>query len=265
MSKFAAVSPQRHGHLRWLGPQGHSFAAKDTTVPIFGVEVSKIIPSMPITLVKQGDKFQLSAVLSLMSDLNMFVGLNGTWLGSYVPAFFRSHPFRLLKPADSSDPLLCIDEDSGLISDDNSKGEAFFKEDGGLSPALQAVLNFLGELERSRITTDLAVAALDQAGVVAPWPIQTKTKEGERTVEGLHRIDEAALNALSDDELGKLRKNGALAIAYGQLFSMSQISVFQTLARVHAQQAPKPAAPLPNDLDKHFGLGFDTGTYLKFD
>ena len=49
-----------------------------------------------------------------------------------------------------------------------------------------------------------AVAALAEAGVIQPWPIKLKAEQGERAIAGLHRVDEAALNALADDVFLKL-------------------------------------------------------------
>ena len=40
-------------------------------------------------------------------------------------------------------------------------------------------------MERSRKATDLAVAALAQAGVIRPWQIKVKTEQGEKAIGGL--------------------------------------------------------------------------------
>ena len=54
-------------------------------------------------------------------------------------------------------------------------------------------------------------------------------------MEGLYRIDEAALNALPDDAFLSLRKPGALPLAYAQLMSMSQFGKLQQAAVVKAK------------------------------
>jgi hypothetical protein len=102
--------------------------------------------------------------------------------------------------------VLCIDTDSGLVVDGNAAGEDFIGPDGNISPALKKALDFLNELERSRRTTDVAVAALAAAGVIQPWPIKLKAEQAERAITGLYRIDEVALNALADDVFLKLHK-----------------------------------------------------------
>jgi len=72
--------------------------------------------------------------------------------------------------------------------------------DSNISPALKKVFSiFLNELERSRRATDVAVAALAEAGVIQPWQIKLKAAPGERAIAGLYRIDEVGINALADD------------------------------------------------------------------
>jgi hypothetical protein len=122
----------------------------------------------------------------------------------------------------------------------------------GGSPAIQHVLDFLTAVERNRLVTNLAVSSLAQAGVIKPWPITIKSEQGDRTVSGLYCFDEAALNALSNEDFLKLRASPALPIAYAQLLSMGQLGVFENLARIQAQLAPRPVAPLPDSLDKLF-------------
>jgi hypothetical protein len=128
---------------------------------------------------------------------------------------------------------------------------------------IKSALGLLGDVERSRIATSLAVSSLSQAGVIKPWPITVKTEQGDRTIDGLHGIDEAALNALPTEGFDKLRATRALPIAYGQMFSMGQIHLFEQLSKIHAQAAPKPVGPLPDTLDKLFDTG--NNEYLRFD
>lgn len=94
-----------------------------------------------------------------------------------------------------------------------------------------------------------------KAGVIRPWQIRLKAEESERTIAGLHRIDEAALNALADDAFLKLRRiSGALPIAYAQMLSTSQLGIFEQLARLQTQFRPSPAATLPESLDSLFEM-----------
>ena len=257
ISQFAVVSHERHGEKRWRRFSGYAFAATDALAPVAGAELARAALSMPLAFAEQSGRYTLVAVLSLTAGRNMFVGADGSWLGSYIPAWYRAHPFRLIPREGTGEAVLCVDEGSGLVAEGSSAGEAFFDQAGKLSPALKPVLDLMTQVERSRKATDLAVLALAQAGVVRPWQITVKTEQGAQAIGGLHRIDEAALAALPDDVFLKLRTSSALPIAYAQILSAGQLGIFERLARVQAPLTPPPAASLPESLDSFFALPSD--------
>ena len=250
MPRYAIVSRERHDQKKWLRFNGYGFAGPDALAPIVGVELGRAALSMPLAFfLEQSGRYTLVAVLSPVPGRNMFVGPGGRWLGAYAPAWFRAHPFRMAPQQGTDKAVLCVDEESGLVVERSAAGEEFFDAEGNPSPALKPVFEFLLELERSRRVTDLAVAALAQAGVIRPWQIKVKTKQGEQAISGLHRIDEAALRALPDDVFLKLRTTSALPIAYAQMLSMGQLGIFEHLDRIQTQLTPPPAAALPESLD----------------
>lgn len=263
MPKFVAIGREQFSKLHWTAPQNYGFAVQATVAPITAAEIARVIPAMPMCFLRQNNQFQLAALMSLAPSRNMFVGPNGQWLGGYVPASIRSFPFKLIRPQGSADPVLCIDEESGLVTNDAATGEAFFDPDGSVAPKLKSLLDFLGEVDRNHHATQIAVASLEQAGVITEWPLMIKNEQGEQKIEGLFRIDESSLNALPEDRFAKIRATGALPIAYGQLFSMLQLSVFQNLMKIQSQLAPKPVGPLPDTLDKLFDSS--NNEYLRFD
>lgn len=252
MPNFVPVSRDSHARKRWLRSENHSFAANELVVPLVGAELGRALPAMPMAFVEQGGRYTLVALLSLLPPKNLFVTPDGKWLGSYVPAALRSYPFRLMRREGTTESVLMVDEASGLVAEADGTGELFFDEAGNPSTAVKAVLDFLTQVERNRTATELAVAALASAGVIRPWDIKVKTETGEQPVNGLHRIDEAAMNALSDEAFARLRKAAALPIAYGQLFSMGQLGVFAHLARLQAQLAQAVPVKAPS-LDDLFG------------
>jgi hypothetical protein len=250
MARFVAVSREHHAAKRWQRATNYGFSAADAVVPIVGAELFRSALAMPVAFVEQSGRYQLMAVLSPAPGRNLFVGQDGRWLGGYVPAFYRSYPFRLAAREGTDESVLCVDEDSGLVVDAKAAGEDFLDADGNVSQAVKPIFDLLVEAERSRKGTQLAVSALVDAGVVQPWPIKLKTPQAEQTIGGLHRIDEAALNALGDESFLKLRKAAALPVAYGQLLSMGQLGVFEPLAKLHAQLAQTAVARMPESVDK---------------
>jgi hypothetical protein len=252
MPSFVPISSERHAVSKWRRFADYRFAASEPAAPVVGAELAKAAPAMPIVFIEQGGRFELSALMSVTPGQNLFVAPDGRWLGSYIPSSLRTYPFRLVTSQGSENSILCIDEGCVVSADNPLPGEPFFGRDGKVSPSIQQALDFLTSLERNRLVTTLAVSSLAQAGVIKSWPITIKSEQGDRTVGGLNCIDEAALNALPNEDFIKLRATGALPIAYAQLLSMSQLGVFTHLAQIQGQLAPKPIVPLPDTLDKLF-------------
>jgi hypothetical protein len=252
MAKFVAISKEHHLTSKCRRLADHRFAARETAVPIVAHEMASAVPAMPLVFTEKNGKFTLSALLSVTPGHNLFVAPDGRWLGSYVPASIRTYPFRLVTPEGSERSILCIDEDYVVSADDPSPGTAFFEADGTPTPMVQQNGNYVTTLERSRLATELAVSSLAQAGIIKPWPLTIQSKEGGRTVKGISCIDEAALNALPNEDYLKLRATGALPLAYAQLLSMNQIAIFEILMKMQAQLAPPPPTAVPDSLDHLF-------------
>jgi hypothetical protein len=178
-----------------------------------------------------------------------------------MPAALRVYPFSLGRFEGSDRALLCVDEDSGCIveRDTNPDATKFFEPDGAPSAAVKAILDFLGQVEQSRTATDLALAALAEAGVIQPWEL-TVQQDKPTSLKGLYHIDEPALNALDDEIFLKLRKSSALIVAYAQLMSMQMLGMFQQLLAMQ-QHLTQQAQPLPS-VSSLFPLD-DMGT-IKF-
>lgn len=247
--RFVIVTREHFAGKKWRRPDGYHFAAKQALVPIVGAELARAALSMPVAFSQQSRHHILMGVLSLTPDCNMFIGPEGRWLGSYVPAWLRAYPFSLMPKPGTGDRALGVDMESGLVVEGDSVGEKFFDDQGAVSSPMKAVIDFLTGIERSRKDTVAAVAALAEAGAITPWQIKRKTQQGEHAVEGLHRIDEAVLGTLSDEFFLKLRKASALPVAYAQLLSMGQLGIFDWLARVRSQMQPAATLRLPENLD----------------
>jgi hypothetical protein len=231
--------PARGGGAR----RGYGFVAADALAPLGGSEFAHAVPAMPIGFVEKAGHYFPVALMALTKGSNVFVGPSGQWLGAYVPAVLRSYPFSLVRREGSEQTALCIDEDNIVDDDDAGENvEKFFEADGTPSPTTKALTEFLRLIEHDQTITDLAAAALADAGVIKPWPLTVPVGNQQVTVSGLHRVDEPALNALDDGTFLKLRKASALVIAHGQLLSMGQVSVLARLSMVRQQMAQPQVA-----------------------
>ena len=233
MSKIVPINRERHGRKAWRRPSGYEFAANLAVVPLGGWEFSQAIATMPIGFMERSPGNYLTvALMALSMGTNVFVGPGGQWMGGYVPAVLRTYPFSLIHAGgDGGQQELGIDEDSGVVVDDTGgEGvEKFFEADGTPTATLKSIMEMLRLIENDQARTDEAVSALAEAGLIKPWPLKVQVGNQEVTVNGLHCIDEAALNVLDDATFLKMRRASSLVIAYGQLLSMVQV---QGLARM---------------------------------
>jgi len=243
MKVISQVSSDRHWDKFWRRFTSYDFAAKAWIAPLVMAELSLAVHNFVLCFDKLNGAFRLSGLLSPGPDDNYYVGVDGKWLGGYVPAYFRSYPFSLAETDETRKKALCVDESSGLIAD--TQGEPFFDREGRMSRALSDVSNFLMQVERSRAVTDSAVSAIKDMGLLAEWDVKVRVMEEEISVAGIYRIADSAFNNLDDEAFLRLRKAQALPVVYAQLFSMSNISHFDRLARIRNQE---PAESREDDI-----------------
>jgi len=239
MNTIVPLSPERHAGKYWKRFTSYDFAVKTQLAPLTAAELAKAVHAMPLCFARNETRFYLAGLLSPKPSENWFVGPDGHWLGGYVPACFRGHPFILAEVQGQT--VLCVDESCGLISD--TGGESFFNADGQVFPSVSKVLAFLQAVKQNHNATQSGVDALAEAGVLAEWPIKIGLEGETIQLTGLYRIDEARLAALNDSAFLGLRKTLALAIAFAQLFSMGNIVVFSHLAKM---RQPKKVPALPD-------------------
>ncbi|MDD2744365.1 MAG: SapC family protein [Rhodocyclaceae bacterium] len=245
MPNYQALSKATHGNKRWLRTTSYAFAQKDALLPLSLAELPKAVMSLPVAFIQRDDGFIPVAVMSIQPDRNHFITNDGRWLHGYIPASCRAYPFRFFNTPEGQ-KILCIDQDSGLVCE-GTDGEPFFDEAGEPTQAIREILNFLHQSDQSLKATQLACNLLKQHNLIKPWPIKLKTETGEKNIEGLFQIDEAAVNQLSAEALLDVRNSGGLLIAYCQLLSMQHLSILGQLAQAHAK-ADQAAAEAANDI-----------------
>lgn len=241
MPELVAVSRERHQRLTWQRPTGYQFAAQDAVAFVTSQEVPRAMASMALAFVEIGGTYAPVVVQGLRPGQNRFVGRDGRWLGDYLPAPYRAHPFGLARNADNME-VLCIDEAAGRVGESDT-GEAFFAGDGSPAQAVAEAFKVLTELERDRARTLKACELLYRHGLLEPWQLQAQDGDEILETKGLFRIAEAKLYSLEPAALVDIRDGGALMLAYAQLFSMQQIHKLGKLgatasANPGTQQAP---------------------------
>lgn len=232
-----ALSREDHGKLR-LRPQAHpwGFARERMLVGLLAPELSDACREFPVAFTLNDDVPQLVALMGL-GQRNLYVGAQGEWLSHYVPAMLRVWPFGVARQ--DNNRLVTIDADSPLLSE--TEGEPLFSETGEPQPRLQSVLKFLQTCSDHEQPTRRALAAIHDAGLLVPWEFQVKMPDGTRTrLTGLHQVDRAKFESLSDEAFATLRREGGLPVVYAHVFSQGVTAQLERLARLHANA---PIAP----------------------
>jgi len=253
---FVPLNRLRHAGKYLLASDRYPNAAGQPVAALVGAELARAAVCLPLAFIPDSPApdapLLLAAVLGLKPGENLFVAPDGRWLGTYVPAVFRRHPFSLIRTtAEDETELLtvAVDENAGRLGD-GPAGLPLFDEHGDLSAHMQTVVDFLRQMESNAARTAAACAHLKAHDLLVPWALTVQTAEGTaRTVSGLFQVDEARLNALPDAAFLELRHSGALVLAQLHLVSMQHVSVLSQLDHLQVQlAAAERAKPRLDDM-----------------
>lgn len=247
MPNAVAISYSAHAHKSWFGPASHDFVARDPLIPIGAQELLEAVLHLPVAFIQTPQGLRLVAVFGLDPSQNLLVNAKGQWLSPFRPVRIRTHPFTLA-PLPTGEYGLCLWEDSGLVGAEGA-GQPFFTPDGALFSIVQQVMETLAAAERAKAVAAAQANELFAAGVICPWQIVVPEGEGVRKVEGLLQIDEEKLRALDDETFLKLRRSGALTLAYCQLLSIQNMASLIKRFGEDRRLKSAPAAPPTMELD----------------
>jgi hypothetical protein len=270
MPTWIPVTSQQHRHAAWTKFNNYAHASNDAVVPLLVSELTKALPHYALAFVPSADCYQLVAVQGLQTGRNLYLNQQQQWLVPYVPAHYRSFPFTLLANREQPDQaMLCVDGDSGLFIADsrdttNPELTLLYTPEGQYTKPAQDVIEFLRQSHHIRLLTQKLVDQLHQHQLIQPWPIQVQVQttadpsDGHpKTVQGLFRIDEAALRQLAPQALSQLVQSGALALAYGQILSQSRLEQLSKLEHYHHSSTQPSPALTGLDFDALFGANDD--------
>ena len=259
------IQPLRPGEDRtagWKRPANHGFALSDVVAPVVLPELGELLPYYALAVLKRpSEAAHLVALLSPILGRNLYLDADGRWQVPYVPSFYRGYPFRLRElpapeGATEQPVVLCFDHGSGLFraAPDPKEGELrFFDDDGELRGDTARVVRFLEATYAARRATEVAVLALEEAGVLRPWTLpgtEKATLQGVPWVRDLYRVDEQALARLSKGRVVALWKRNALRVAHAQVFSAGRLRVLDGLLR--KAKMPQTGLELPDNVSELF-------------
>jgi len=232
------VNQQRHAGKKIKQVEGFGFASQFHIAYVTTHEFVRSAAIYPLVFIedKEKDEFRPVALLGLDAGENLFVGENGKWTASYVPAIIRRYPFALSQASDDGRFLVCVDEGSELLSD--TEGTPLFNEQGEPTEVIENVKRYLSELQQMDAITAEFCKFLAKNNLFVPLNMRVRQNDKIKNISGCYVINEERLNNLSDELFLEMRTKHYLPAIYAQLTSLSQI---ERLVMLKDEQA-KPAA-----------------------
>lgn len=221
------VSKDRHAKYSYKPTGNYEFARQTNSVPLVAAEFAMAAMHYAIVFGQAADGVVPAAVLGVRDSENVFVGADGVWNASYIPAFVRRHPFVFGSDEKAEMLTLMVDESCAGFNT-SGKGEMLFDAEGEQTTFVKNVMAFLGEYQGqtlatnnfTKLLTDLDL--LDPAEAHLPLP-----SDPERRLRGFLIVSRDKLKALPAEKLAELHANGALELIYIHLFSMNNLSRLQ--------------------------------------
>lgn len=227
--KPEALNADVHAGLRYRA-DGAPFAKANGVhlVPLLVGEFAQAMMHYPIIFA--GEEKTPLAVMGLAEGQNFFVKDGMFEDGAYVPAYLRRHPFTLAGAGD--DFVVCIDRDAGFVSD--GEGQALFAE-GEPTEFTKNAMAFLTEFEGERVRTQAFIDFLTEFELFEVKNTVFVSEGRQEPVAEYFAVAEAKIAELSDEQLGRLVKSGAMAAMDAHLLSLQR---WNALLSRRAQQAP---------------------------
>jgi hypothetical protein len=223
--RLVPLDQARHARLGIAPISDYGFARATLSVPVVMDEIADVAREYPIVFPTQGGL--PVALMGVEAGSNAYVGPDGDWRATYVPASLRAYPFAAARAGASSEAaaeatepriVVAIDEASPLVLED--EGAAIFDSEGKLVGPAAVAVALLRRLRAASPVTEALVQAIDAAGLLIEQPIRIRAEgRQDREVTGIRVLNERALNALSSDAFAALRRAGALPLVYAALLS----------------------------------------------
>lgn len=220
---IVAITYEKHKNKKLKPIEDFQFVLGTHLVSIMAHEFSRAASTYPIVFLedKQNDSFKSVVMLGLQEGENLFLTKDYKWDASYIPAIIRRYPFALVKANEDNRYVICIDEASDLLNDE--EGEPLFTEDGQGTKLIENVKKYLSDLQSMDLFTNEFTKYLKENNLFTPLNMKVKIKDEIKSVSGAYVINEERLNSLSNEKFIELREKSYLPVIYSHLSSLSQI------------------------------------------
>jgi hypothetical protein len=246
---------ERHRHKKVRNTTQFDYAAGFHIAYVTVHEFARAAATYPIVFLedKPNDGFRPVVLLGLHPGENLFLGADGAWNASYIPAMIRRYPFALSKGTEENRFVVCVDEASTLLSD--TEGAPMFDEKGEPTQVIENVKRYLSELQQMDMLTQQFSHFLLSNNLLTPLNMRVNATAQARNITGCYVINEERLNAFSDALFLEVRAKGFLPAMYAHLMSLPQIERLVQLSKAktgaaaatataaEAAPAAEPASP----------------------
>ena len=239
--QIVPVALERHRNKKVRNTTQFDYAAGFHIAYVTVHEFARAAATYPIVFLedKPNDGFRPVVLMGLQPGENLFVGADGKWQASYVPAIIRRYPFALASAGEEGKYTVCIDEGSDLISD--TEGLPLFNEQGEPAEALENVKRYLGELQQMDAFTNEFCKYMVAHNMLTPLNMRVQQADQVKNINGCYVINEERLNGLSVEGFTELRDKRYLPAVYAHLLSLAQIERLMTLKEERLAALPKAA------------------------
>jgi hypothetical protein len=236
--KICPLDSIKHKNTRIKVDPAYGHVSGQQMIPVLAFEFLKASSSFPIVFVKQQDtgKFK-SVALTGFEEAENLVFSQGKINADYIPVNLRRYPFAAGgKDINDKNMILCIDESSSLVNE--NEGVELFDDEGKPTETTEKISEFLVDIVARDHATDNFINCMIENDLLQPTELKLKLGDGnERNINGIYKIDEEALNELSDEVALTLYKKQYFSVIYAHLASLAQ---FNRLIKLkEAQDAEK--------------------------
>lgn len=243
------VNKTRHGSKKIKVVGNFKFASPFHLAYLTVQEFVRAASTYPIVFLEDEsqDGFRPVALLGLEAGKNLFVSEEGVWDANYIPAIVRRYPFALSRAEEADRYLVCVDEGSEMLNDE--EGVALFDDKGEPTPVMENVKRYLSELQQMDESTRAFTRFLKENNLLTPLSMRVNASDQVRNITGCYVVNEERLNHFSGAKFLEIRDQRYLPAVYAHLISLAQIERLARrkggqAAEVHAPDAAEAAVPV---------------------
>ncbi len=223
--RVVPISSETHKDWSVKISENYLFSNTLNSCPLLAAEFITASQDYAIVFASSGDSVFPAVLLGFEDGDNLFVDEDGTWKGSYVPAFLRRYPFVFAEDVEGDGKFtLCIDEEyKGLNKE--GKGERLFDSEGNRTQFLQSMLAFVTQFQAQFNRTREFSEKLKQLGLLEPAQARFTTADGRTgNLGGFLTIVRERLKAIPEASLKEMFATDELELCYAHLHSLQNVN-----------------------------------------